>query len=50
MDKNKAKEIFEKLEWKCQNSNHPSFHKSYDHVITRNQWCPDCYKYKKKKI
>lgn len=34
--------VKEKLEWKCSNSNHPSWLSSFYNVVYRKQWCPIC--------
>ena len=33
-----------KLQWKCENEKHLSWFSSFEHAVTRNQWCPHCYK------
>lgn len=36
----------EKLEWKCSNKNHDSWHSSYGTVVLSKHWCPQCGKEK----
>lgn len=38
-----------KLEWKCDNKNHPSWFSAYEKAVRRKQWCPECHKEKIKK-
>lgn len=39
---NEYKQAHEKLEWKCSNKNHPSWHASYHHVVNGGHWCSYC--------
>lgn len=32
----------EKLEWKCANSNHPSWFSTFDSAINNKSWCMNC--------
>lgn len=32
----------EKMEWKCENLNHPSWFKSYNETVNRETWCKKC--------
>lgn len=37
-----------KMEWTCCDNTHNSWLSNYEHVIKRNQWCPQCYKESRK--
>lgn len=37
-----------KMEWKCNNKKHDSWLSSFEHIVRRKQWCPECYKERKK--
>ena len=32
----------EKLEWKCSNTNHPTWFSSYSNILSNGRWCPVC--------
>lgn len=44
--------VYQKLKWKCQNTNHKSWESNYRQVVQRGSWCPECsvYYYKEYKI
>ena len=31
-----------KMKWKCDNSAHPAWESSYEHVVSRQRWCQQC--------
>lgn len=34
----------DKLEWKCNNTNHPAWFNLFHSVVKLNRWCRQCYK------